>query len=64
MKVDGEIAMTLGLAFWVLMLIWFVFGVLVHSGWAAPYGAIGNMLLLFVLFLLLGWKVFGPPIHG
>jgi hypothetical protein len=56
--------MTLGLAFWILMLIWFVFGVLVHSGWAAPYGAIGNMLLLFVLFLLLGWKVFGAPLHG
>jgi hypothetical protein len=56
--------MTLGLAFWILMLIWFVFGVIVHVGWAAHYSAIGNMLLLFVLFLLLGWKVFGAPIHG
>ena len=27
-------------------------------------GTLGNMLLLFVLFLLLGWKVFGAPIHG
>ena len=45
-------------------LIWFVFGVVVHIGWAAPYGTLGNMLLLFVLFLLLGWKVFGAPIHG
>jgi hypothetical protein len=56
--------MTLGLAFWILMLVWFIFGVVVHAGWAAPYGPIGNMLLLFVLFLLLGWKVFGAPIHG
>jgi len=56
--------MTLGLAFWILMLIWFVFGVVVHIGLAAPYGTLGNMLLLFMLFLLLGWKVFGAPIHG
>jgi len=56
--------MTLGLAFWILMLVWFIFGVVVHAGWAAPYGPIGNMLLLFILFLLLGWKVFGAPIHG
>ena len=56
--------MTLGLAFWVLMLIWFVFGVLIWSGNAGPYANIGNTLLLFVLFMLLGWHAFGPPLHG
>jgi hypothetical protein len=55
--------MTLGLAYWVLMLVWAVFGVLVHFGMAAGYGLIGNTLLLFVLFLILGWQVFGAPLR-
>jgi hypothetical protein len=56
--------MTLGLAYWVLMMIWLVFGLLVHfSMVAAPWAATGDVLLLFVLFLLLGWQVFGPPLH-
>lgn len=56
--------MTLGLCFWILMLIWLVFGVLVHfTVVAGVYGAVGNSLLLFVLFMLLGWAVFGPPLH-
>jgi hypothetical protein len=56
--------MPIGLMFWVLMLIWFVFGLLVHFGTiTGPYGLIGSSLLLFVLFLLLGWKVFGPPLQ-
>ena len=57
--------MTLGLAFWILMLIWLIFGVVYHGGYLGPsYGLWGHTLLLFVLFLLLGWKVFGPPLHG
>jgi len=57
--------MSLGLCFWILMLIWFVFGVIVHFGvWATPYVSMGNTLLLFILFLLVGWRVFGPPLHG
>lgn len=57
--------MTLGLAFWILMLIWFVFGLLTYSGQVVgPYGLLGNIVLLFILFLLLGWKVFGAPLHG
>jgi len=57
--------MTLGLCFWILMLIWLVFGLLLHFGVvAAGYGLAANSVLLFVLFLLLGWRVFGPPLHG
>ena len=53
--------MALGTAYWVLMLIWFVFGLAVHfSVVANTYGVLGNNLLLFVLFVLLGWQVFGP----
>lgn len=55
--------MTLGLAFWVLMLIWLVFGALVHFGYAGGWGAGVSTVLLFVLFVLLGWQVFGAPLH-
>jgi len=56
--------MTLGLAFWILMLIWLVFGLVWHFGYAPASWAVGvNSLLLFVLFVLLGWQVFGAPLH-
>jgi hypothetical protein len=57
--------MNIGLAFWILMLVWFVFALAWHFG-AVPgaYGPFGSSLLLFILFLLLGWKVFGAPLHG
>jgi hypothetical protein len=56
-----------GLLFWILMLLWFVFGVWgfwAASGSVPPYGLIGSGLLLFVLVGLLGWKVFGAPLQG
>ena len=59
--------MSFGLAYWILMLLWLVFGLWVAwptlPGYHGLY-PLGNTLLLFVLFLLLGWKVFGPPLHG
>ena len=56
-------AMTLGLAFWIIMLVWLVFGVLQHMGYAGTYGPTANVVLLFVLFGLLGWQVFGAPLR-
>jgi hypothetical protein len=58
-----EAAMTLGLAFWVIMIVWLVFGLLVHFGMVGGIYAGGSTLLLFVLFMLLGWQVFGPPLR-
>ncbi len=55
--------MTLGLAFWVIMLVWLVFGALVHFGFVGGIYAGASTLLLFVLFGLLGWQVFGAPLH-
>ena len=55
--------MTLGLCFWILMLIWLVFNLTWHYGVIGSYGPVGSALLLYVLFLLLGWQVFGPPLH-
>lgn len=61
--------MTRGLIFWVLMLIWFVFGLLIAFapstlGSYAHVGSGANTLLLFILFVLLGWQVYGPPVRG
>lgn len=58
--------MSFALLFWVLMLLWLVFGI-----WAAQpppntpfnFRPFGSTLLLFILLLLLGWKVFQAPVH-
>lgn len=59
--------MSVGFVFWVLMLIWLVFGVF----WSWPAGfsrdnlpVWGGSALMYILFFLLGWHVFGWPIHG
>jgi hypothetical protein len=55
--------MTLGLAFWILMLIWVVSGV--YFGYAefpANRFYVGGNLMLFFLLLLLGWQTFGAPL--
>ena len=53
--------MSMGLMYWILMLVWLVFGVWMN--WP-NYKASGGNLLLFILLVLLGWSVFGAPIHG
>lgn len=55
--------MSLGLAYWILLLVWLVFFGLTHFGYAGAWGIGVNTILLLVLFLLLGWQVFGPPLH-
>jgi hypothetical protein len=58
--------MTIGLIFWVLMLLWLVFGL--WSNWPNIQGGqwqpAGGNLLLFILLLLLGWAAFGAPVRG
>lgn len=54
--------MTRGLAFWILMLLWLVLGVAWHFGlWGVPVWGIA--ILPFLLFGLLGWQTFGPPLR-
>jgi hypothetical protein len=53
--------MSLGAAFWVLMLLWLIFGT--WSTWPNRT-LVGGNLLIFFLFGILGWHAFGPPIHG
>lgn len=54
--------LTFGLVFWLLMLLWFIYGI---WGWWSPQPnwIFGNTVFLFILFLLLGWHVFGQPIR-
>ena len=51
--------MTKGQVFWLIMIIWVVFGGLWWRGIAGPYGPWGFGLLGFALFFLLGWHNFG-----
>jgi len=53
--------MSLGIAFWIVMLIVVVLGA--YWNWGTP-AAVRNDFLLLVLLVLLGWKVFGAPLHG
>ncbi len=52
------------LIFWVLMLVWLIFSLAAYGGYAGHYGVVGGSLLQFVLFLLVGWSCYGPPIQG
>jgi hypothetical protein len=60
--------MTFAILYWILMLFWLVFGL--WSNWPAPgapntaFRPLGGTVLLFVLLLILGWRVFGTPVHS
>jgi len=53
--------MTLAAFFWVVMLVSLLVWGYFHR---ASYPLIGSGVLVFVLIATLGWKVFGPAIHG
>jgi hypothetical protein len=50
--------MSKGLLFWLLMVLWAIFGVWVRRG-GEQFAAVGNDILLFILLFVLGWAVFG-----
>ena len=53
--------MSIGFLFWLLMILWAVFGFFWWRG--ATWAPWGGGALAFVLFLLLGLHDFGWPIH-
>lgn len=55
--------MTIGLAFWIIMLVLLVFGIALHMGLVAGAWAGANNLIEYVLFGLLGWGIFGAPLR-
>lgn len=58
--------MYIGEIFWLLMIIWVVFGLAWNTNPTTfgTWGLWGNWLLLFVLFFLIGWKIFGFMVHA
>ena len=58
--------MSLGLMYWILMLVWLVFGIWIKWPNRQNEGVrtSGGGVMLFILLLILGWHVFGAPIHG
>lgn len=60
--------MKIGVLFWVLMILWIVFGLFVFWPTAVgigvvAYAPLGVNVLLWVLLFLLGWAVFGAPLQ-
>jgi hypothetical protein len=56
--------MSIALLFWVIMVIWLLFGLYVNWPVTAHGPGVGGHLIIWVLLALLGWKVFGPALHG
>jgi hypothetical protein len=54
--------MTLAFWFWLFMALWVVFGIWRARADVAPYFFAGSHILVFILFLILGWGQFGSPI--
>lgn len=56
--------MTLAVLFWVLMIVWLVFGLWAGYAPGQPYSprVWGASLLTFVLLAILGWATFGGPV--
>ena len=55
--------MPIGLAFWILMLLWLIGGWW-GGRWTQSPVTWGPDLLLFILLALLGWHDFGAALHG
>ena len=56
--------MSIGLIFWVIMVISVVFWGWGRTPGGAPYWPTYNAWIIFVLLFLLGWRVFGFVIQG
>lgn len=57
--------MPMGVLFWVLMIIWLIFGLYRNRAdfGRGDYGVLGGNLILFLLLAIIGWKVFGPVLQ-
>lgn len=53
--------MSIALIFWVIMLVWLLFGFYINRSTIGAW--VSGALFEWVLFALLGWAVFGPAIH-
>lgn len=56
--------MSIAFLFWLLMLLWLLFGAYTRRASIGTPWVWGGDLLLWILLFLLGWRVFGWPIAG
>jgi hypothetical protein len=56
--------MTRRLCFWILMLLWLITGLAWHFAMFGGVAIYGLALIPFLILLVLGWQVFGPPLQG
>ena len=51
--------------FWLIYVLCLIFGIWGNNPWqpAPSWSPFGNMLVIFILFGLLGFRAFGSPIH-
>lgn len=54
--------MSLRLLFWVIILLWLIFGIIMPF-WGRFGLAMSGSVLEFILFCILGWRVFGAPVR-
>lgn len=55
--------MSVGLAFWIAMLVALLFGG-AHFRSSSDWRPFGGAFFIWLLLFLLGWGMFGPPIRG
>jgi hypothetical protein len=60
---------TIGFLFWLLMLLWLLFSLywgyrVDRAGGFVTFAPLGVNFIVYVLFFLLGWQVFGFIIQG
>jgi hypothetical protein len=58
--------MTLSILFWVLYIVFLIFSL--WTGYVPdqpyPFTRWGGSVVIFILVGILGWAVFGAPVHG
>lgn len=55
--------MTIAFLYWLLMILWLIFGFVWTGPETSPvYRRYGGHVLLWILLFLVGWKVFGFPL--
>lgn len=51
--------MTLGFLFWLLMVLWFMFNIWWGFRPNVDRVHVGGSFIVFILFFIIGWKLFG-----
>lgn len=56
--------MYIGLIFWIIMLLWLIFGFVPGGRYHRENIDWPNEALIFILFFILGWHAFGFIVHN